>query len=127
MITLEADFTKGRSRRIVRMEPNLVEWLMTVPERQGPVTGPRHRERTESLRRAMGWAAWPKDVLRHSYGSYHLAHFRSAGDTAEQMGHQSSVMLHRHYREVVEPSAAAEYWAITPSNVRAAEAKVLEF
>jgi integrase len=63
----------------------------------------------------MNWKKWPDDVLRHSYGSYHLAKYRNAALTAEQMGHKNARMLYTHYREVVkEASDIEEFWKLTP-------------
>jgi integrase len=63
----------------------------------------------------MNWKEWPDDILRHSYGSYHLAKHRNAALTAEQMGHKNARMLYAHYREVVkEAPDTEEYWRLTP-------------
>ena len=40
---------------------------------------------------------WPHDCLRHSFGSYHLAHFKDAARTALEMGHKSTIMLFSNY------------------------------
>ena len=61
------------------------------------------------------WNPWPKDCLRHSYGSYHLAKFRHAGDTAENMGHRNTNMLYKHYRDVIKDQADIEaFWRLGP-------------
>jgi serine/threonine protein kinase len=49
-----------------------------------------------------GMNCWPKDRLRHSYGSSHLAKFRHAGNTAQNMGHRTTDMLYKHYRDVIK-------------------------
>lgn len=53
-------------------------------------------------------------VVRHSFVSYHLAAFGSASKTANEAGH-SEAMLFRHYRELVTPAAAGEFWALRPT------------
>ena len=61
------------------------------------------------------WNPWPKDCLRHSYGSYHLAKFRHAGDTAENMGHRSTDMLYKHYRDVIKDQGDIDaFWKLIP-------------
>jgi integrase len=57
---------------------------------------------------------WRANALRHSFASYHLAHFQSPEKLALEMGHSSSRMIFEHYREVVTPAAAQHYWAILP-------------
>jgi len=54
-------------------------------------------------------------VTRHSFVSYHLARFENAGKTALEAGH-SETMLFGHYRALVTPEAAAEFWAIVPGS-----------
>jgi integrase len=52
--------------------------------------------------------------LRHSFASYHLAHFQDAAATALQMGHTTTTMLFEHYREIVTREQAAKFWSIRP-------------
>ena len=40
-------------------------------------------------------------VFRHSYASYHLAHFGDAAQLALEMGHTSPHMIFKHCRELV--------------------------
>jgi hypothetical protein len=56
-----------------------------------------------------------RNALRHSFGSYHLAHFQDASRTAFQLGHSSPKMLAEHYDAVVLPKGAAEWWQIVPA------------
>jgi hypothetical protein len=58
--------------------------------------------------------AWGHNIARHSFVSYHLAEFGNAGRTALEAGH-SEAMLFRHYRALVTPAAAAEFWGIRPA------------
>jgi hypothetical protein len=44
--------------------------------------------------------------------SYHFAHWQNAAETASQCGHSEAVLF-AHYREVVTPEAAAEFWSLT--------------
>ena len=71
---------------------------------------------------------WPANVLRHSFASYHLAHFKNAAQTAAELGHAGAAMLYQHYRELVKPDDAARWWQIMPpadyGNVVAFEAEV---
>ncbi|MEO6847154.1 MAG: hypothetical protein ABI254_07840 [Chthoniobacterales bacterium] len=114
-IDLPAEITKDGDRRIVDMSDNLIEWLLACrKDSSGPLPVNFRRKRW-ALCRAMGWDAWPDDILRHSYGSYHLAKHKNAALTAEQMGHKNARMLYAHYREVVKNAADIEvYWSLTP-------------
>lgn len=55
----------------------------------------------DGLRLAARIKEWPHDAMRHSYASYHLAMHGSADKTSTELGHRSTEMLFRHYREPV--------------------------
>ena len=52
----------------------------------------------EKLRKLAGITKWPDNGLRHSFGSYHLAHFQNPNMTALQIGHSTTDMLFKRYR-----------------------------
>ncbi|MDD5198993.1 MAG: hypothetical protein PHC88_04260 [Terrimicrobiaceae bacterium] len=118
-IDLPAEITKDGNRRIITISDNLGEWLLACRKESARLLPVNFRRKRWALCRAMGWQdGWPEDVLRHSFGSYHLAKHQNAALTAEQMGHQNARMLYRHYREVVKDEAdIEEYWALTPAAV----------
>ena len=64
---------------------------------------------------AAGILKWPDNALRHSFASYHVAHFKDAKALALEMGHTDSGMLFNHYRELVKPKEAERYWNIRPA------------
>jgi integrase len=114
-IDLPAEITKAGERRIVDISDNLLEWLLPCRKESGPLLPVNFRRKRWALCRAMRWKGWPDDILRHSYGSYHLAKHRNAALTAEQMGHKNARMLYAHYREVVkEASDIEEFWKLAP-------------
>jgi integrase len=53
---------------------------------------------------------WLKNVLRHSFASYHLAHFRDAAKTSLEMGHESPRMLWNTYANLVSRRDAEKWW-----------------
>ncbi len=61
--------SKTRARQLVKIEANLAAWL-ALPGNL-PITNPK---RVRAVVRAAG-ARWPRNVTRHSFVSYHLAHF----------------------------------------------------
>ena len=112
---LPAEITKAGERRIVDMPDNLVEWLLACRKEFGLLLPINFRRKRWALCQEMNWVEWPDDILRHSYGSYHLAKHRNAALTAEQMGHKNSRMLYTHYREIVKEACdIEEYWKLTP-------------
>lgn len=75
---------------------------------------PNFVRRWRALRALVGLVPWPHDALRHTYASMHLAHFRDERRLQLFMGHTSSAMLYAHYRGLVRPAEAAEYWGLMP-------------
>lgn len=105
---------KGRDRRVVDMAPNLAAWLSTIPNRKGKILTYDLRYYRDRLKAVLGWKKWPHDVMRHSFASYHLAQHRDQAVTTSQLGHRSKDILWQHYRALVMPAAAADFWKIVP-------------
>ena len=116
LIEVTAQKAKTARRRHVPMQPNLRHWLLPLRKHKGnvtPVLG--FRESFELAREAAGISEWPENALRHSFASYHLAHFKNAATLALEMGHTNSGMIFNHYRELVKPKDAERYWNIKPA------------
>jgi hypothetical protein len=69
----------------------------------------------DAARVAAGIDEWPDNALRHSFASYHVAHFKDAKSLALEMGHIDSGMLFNNYRALVKPAEAERYWEIRPT------------
>ncbi len=108
VITILPAISKTGRKRVITIQPNLCGWL----ERYGleilPTNG---RPGIDKVRadRALG-----HDVLRHSFISYHVAAFRSKGDTALQAGN-SEAIIDRHYLNLPTTDEAREFWEIRPA------------
>jgi integrase len=115
LIEVTAEKAKTARRRFVRMQPNLREWLLPVRKRKGAVVCDNFRKQFDAAREAAKIAEWPDNALRHSFASYHLAHFKDAAALALEMGHTDSGMIFNHYRELVKPKEAERFWSIRPA------------
>lgn len=124
IVEVPASKSKTASRRLVRMEPALTAWLQ-VGERSGAEVWPKNGARLWCAAQVRAgyrgrWGQnpdglpWPDNALRHSFASYHLAHFRDSARTALELGHMDTRILFAHYREMVSPEAAADFWALRP-------------
>lgn len=102
---------KKRRQRYVDMSDNLVQWLAPYSRKEGKIGFSRFIFR--AVRTAAG-IDWPKDVMRHCFGTYHSAMHEDNGKTSAQMGHTRTSELFKSYKNLVKKSAAAEYWKITP-------------
>jgi integrase len=112
LIEVTAAKAKTRQRRHVTMSDNLYAWLKPIAQTSGPLI--TSEVRIDRFAERAGIVDWPKNALRHSYASYHLAHHKDAAKTALEMGHNSQTLLFRNYRELVKPSQAVEFWKIAP-------------
>jgi integrase len=116
-IEVTAIKSKTRRRRLVTIQPNLRAWLDLGGVLPLNAVNNRLRWFTAALLKAKG-IQWPNNVTRHSFVSYHLAAFENAGKTALEAGHAEQ-MLFAHYRELVTPDAAKEFWKIVPAGISA--------
>jgi integrase len=117
LIEVPARSSKTASRRLVTIQPNLALWLVPYRGLRGPVCGdiPNLSKRLSEDRARAGITPWPSNALRHSFASYHLAHFRDAKELALEMGHVHPAITFRCYRELVRPNEAQRFWEIVPA------------
>lgn len=106
IVTVRGQASKLRARRICTLQPSAIHWLALALEKGGVL--PLSQSVYDKARRAK-LPAIPANSLRHSFCSYHLAHFKNIGLTAEEAGN-SPEMIAKHYKELVRPKAAAKFW-----------------
>jgi integrase len=131
LIHVPADKAKTAQRRIIPMRPNLHKWLTpdaskcVKAEPLCPSQSYKGRQLWEKSRKDAGFGkgtneegvalkVWPHNALRHSFASYHLAHFKDAARLALEMGHTHNNLIFKNYRELVTPKDAKPYWNIVP-------------
>jgi integrase len=115
LIEVTAQKSKTARRRFVKIQPNLREWLLPLRRHTGKVTPVDFPKQLNQARSSAGIEEWPDNALRHSFASYHLAHFKDAAALALEMGHTDSGMIFNHYRELVRPGDAERYWNVRPA------------
>lgn len=126
VIVVSAGKSKTKTRRLVTIHPPLAAILEPlIPADKTGRVWPQRKWRTtwdRAIKRA-GWRGdaqyppvanpndppWPRNALRHSFVSYHVAGFQDSGRTALEAGHTQQ-MLFRHYRELATEDEAAEFW-----------------
>jgi site-specific recombinase XerD len=97
-IHLPAQKIKTRRRVYVDGFPeNLWQWLLCTPQDAWRMSA---RQYQEAKRHAFLRAniRHPRNCLRHSFCTYHIAAFKDVGKTATLLCHTSLDMLNRHYR-----------------------------
>ena len=101
---------------LVRMTENLSASLTPYRRSAGPVAPwdvTLKRGRKPILQAAGEATAWPQDVLRHSFATYHMAVHAHEGRCAEIMGNSPAVIQH-HYKGLASEQAGKEYFALEP-------------
>lgn len=115
LIEVTANKAKTAARRFVAIQESLRAWLAPYEGKSGNVCPIGLRKRLEADRDRAGLAKWPSNALRHSFASYHLAHFCDAAKLALEMGHRDQKLIFANYRELVKPKEAEKYWCIVPA------------
>lgn len=112
-IEVRADTCKTKARRLVPISDNLRAWLKPFAMPSGRVV--IHHNIHEAVKKITVRAGqeWKKNAMRHSFVSYRLALTNDPARTAFEAGHDQTILF-RHYREVVTPDLAAQWFAIMP-------------
>lgn len=121
MIYVRPSTAKTSVDRYVTISDNLKGWL-EPHQSEGPILpnkygGRKFREDYDIIREDAGikglWSKTQRDILRHSWASYHYGQHKSVDQLLEQAGHGLSTNL-KHYRRAVMPADAAEFWGLYP-------------
>lgn len=122
---------KSAKNRHVDMSEGLIKWIQPLAKETGPVWPKNGRSLHDQAKLSAGfanperlskaqkeerrdWLFWPKNGLRHSYASYHLAFHKDAAGLALNLGHRDTSLIFAHYRALVTQVAATAYWEILP-------------
>ena len=104
----ERDIDWQNQRVVVRPTTSKTGGGRVVPLRCGNIDALRHDiprrwvHRWRALRKAAGWSKetarpWRQDVCRHTFATYHAAHFRNFPALQLEMGHRDSNLLRTRY------------------------------
>jgi integrase len=111
-ITVAADKAKTATRRLVPIQPNLMQWLAPYRGRKGKVVN--HRADCRAIEFAKKRrVAWPHNCLRHSYASYRVAGVADTARVALEMGNSPQKLM-TNYRELVDEHEAQAWFSIAP-------------
>ncbi len=104
---------KTATRRLVPIQPNLMQWLSEYRDRTELVFASEHAAYRSIAQAKENMGDWPTNALRHSYATYRLAQCHDAARVALEMGN-SAQMLFRNYRELADEQDAAAWFSIVP-------------
>ena len=109
-LILRKNDTKTRRARIVKLQPNVIDWLKAYPLDRYPVIPPNFRKLYFKVRKDRGLKY---DQLRHTFCSMLVGKYRSVADAAMQAGNSELVMW-SNYLSLVEKEEAEAFWEIRP-------------
>jgi integrase len=115
-ITVAADKAKTATRRLVPIQPNLMQWLAPYRGSKGRIVDARIDCRAIEFAKGRG-VAWPHNCLRHSYASYRLAAIADTARVALEMGNSPQKLM-TNYRELADEHDATAWFAISPETAK---------
>lgn len=129
IIEIRAGTAKTASRRVIPILPNLRKWLAGNWPESGKVSAyvnmvEQFVELVRRVNEERGKRAaknggefepfkWKHNALRHSFISYRVAQIQNVAQVALEAGN-SPGMIFKHYRELVRPAEAKQWFGIVP-------------
>jgi integrase len=110
-ITVAATKTKTAARRLVPLQENLKAWLKPHIKKAGPIAAFGLWYLGSVIRAKK--LPHKRNALRHSYISYRLANMPDTPRVALECGNSPEIIF-KHYRELVAPEEAKEWFGIKP-------------
>lgn len=123
-IDVSAKVAKSAAHRYVPIRDSLKAWIQPVAKASGKVCTANIYKKLSAFRSELAEGKegerppleWKQNGMRHSFASYALAETGNAGQVALWLGHDSNKMIFKHYRERVTAEAAADWFAVLPSD-----------
>ncbi len=115
VIEIQPQHSKTGGHRQVTLHPALKSWLRRVSSytfSTAPIAPRAWDRRWRALRRSAGFTDWQADILRHTFASYHLKHFRDLSVLQLEMGHATTQLLRTRYLALngITEKAAHDFW-----------------
>jgi len=112
-IIITASNAKTRQRRTITISDALTSWIADQRKDSGPIfpKGKCWRTGFTQLVEAARITPWPRNALRHCFGSYHFAYHKNENLTAAEMGNTPQVIF-KHYRAVVLDRDEIKFWKL---------------
>ncbi len=114
-VVVRPTISKTGGGRVVPLRKAENITIRTIPQ--------RWIQRWRALRKAAGWNeshAWQADACRHTFATYHAAHFRNFPALQLEMGHRDSSLLRTRYVYAgkANETIALRYFGYTKDKVR---------
>ncbi len=100
VIMISARHSKTGGARCITLHPVLRRWLRKLCDGEklsGLICPLGWKKLWYNLRKEAGVLPWRQNVLRHTFASYHLKHFRNPSQLQIEMGHSTPELLRTRY------------------------------
>lgn len=116
-VVVGEDKAKTATRRLVPIQPNLMQWLAPWRRSKGKLFASRRlADYAIAAVKATG-RNWPDNALRHSYCTYRLAAIADAPRVALEMGNSVGKLM-SNYRELADEKTAGAWFSIAPKRAK---------
>lgn len=121
-ITVGKSTSKTRSRRLIPICDSLKAWLADYKDKAGLIWQGANEDEFHDTQARVATATasadqkpviWKQNGLRHSFISYRVAQCQDVPKVSLEAGN-SPQMIFQHYRELVRPEQAAQWFSIQP-------------
>lgn len=114
-ITVPAANAKDGELRYVDISANLAAWLRPIIKKRGKVLTLSKDNALAACRTVLGLSAWPSDVMRHTFVSFHFAMHRNEAEAKQQVGHRDDGRIfYNNYCKPIPRYEAVVFWVIFP-------------
>lgn len=104
---------KSAANRFVPIEANLREWLLLHHKDAGDVWPTNGKKLFTAAKKAVSFEV-PNNVLRHCYGSYHIAKYNNGPKASANLGQSNVKEVFASYRKPIKKPFIDMYWNISP-------------
>lgn len=108
-IYIAPQHSKTGGARMVSIQPPLMR-LLQACKQGGRICPPQWLIHWRELRKYAGFAHWQPDVLRHTFASYHLRHFKDYTALQYETGHRDSSLLRTRYVNMRGVDNTSAFW-----------------
>jgi integrase len=116
-IKVNAAKVRSVSTRYVELTEPARAFLEAFPRSEALATGKYARRMDFKFLSKVTGIDCSRNVYRHSFGSYYLAHHQNNQKTMIQMGHENLQTFVRFYRKPIPKLVAQAYWLINPASL----------
>ncbi|MCX6887705.1 MAG: site-specific integrase [Verrucomicrobia bacterium] len=116
-LTVPVTVAKTGDQRVVRLQPNCVEWLRYAKSLKNPLPAHNERKILDRCCESAGLTNWIRDGLRKCCATHLRAVYKNDYEVVRDCGNSVRILI-RHYADLHVPEQTSlDYWRITPTTI----------